>query len=69
MYNGIFFNILQVVSLYLYYLSVKMENKKYRSYTAWIYGISALLGIVRYNVLTITLFLIEVLLWMVDYHK
>ncbi len=60
MYNGIFFNILQIVAIYLCILANKKKNKKYSASVGWIYIISVLLRIVKYNVVTIVLFVVQI---------
>lgn len=60
MYNGIFFNILQIVVIYLCVLANKKKNKKYSASVGGVYIISVLLRIVKYNVVTIVLFVVQI---------
>ncbi len=57
---GLPFNILQLIGLFSYYLSVKKNDDRY-NLVGWIYIFSILYGIVDYhNVITIILFFIQI---------
>ncbi len=57
---GIFFNLLQVLGLYLYYLGYKKKKESYKFYISNIYVISIMLNIVRYSIITFLLFIFQV---------
>lgn len=62
---GLFFNILQLIALYLYYLGSKTQKKHYYTWIGLIYLISVFLGIVHYTIMTLVLFVIQILAFIV----
>ena len=62
---GLFFNILQLIALYLYHLGSKTQKKHYYTWTGLIYLISVFLGIVHYTIITLVLFVVQILVIMV----
>lgn len=62
---GLFFNILQLGTLYMYYLGVKNKKYQYCKWCGLVYLIAPLLSIVRYTILTFILFIIQILFLMV----
>lgn len=62
---GLFFNILQLIALYLYYLGIKTHKKHYHTWTGLLYLIAVFLRIVHYTIITLVLFVIQILMIMV----
>ena len=60
MNSGLFFNILQLISIYLHFLSIKKNNNNYSACIGFIYLFSVLLKIVRYDIVTFVLFVIQI---------